>query len=56
MTNRLIAGAPGRNGLAESARRQQEHDDRTPQWWDADGWAAYRARLGLPPLEQSEDD
>jgi hypothetical protein len=50
-----IAGAPGRNGLAESARKQQEWDQRLPQWWDADGWAAYRTRMGIPQPEPCDD-
>jgi hypothetical protein len=50
-----IAGAPGRNGLAEAERRRHEHEERLPQWWDADGWDRYRRLMGLPPIESCDD-
>jgi hypothetical protein len=42
-------------GIPEARKRQQEWDERLPQWWDADGWAAYRTRMGLPQIESCDD-
>jgi hypothetical protein len=50
-----IAGAPGRNGLAEAERKRREWDERPIPWWDADAHAARREALGLPPLETPDD-
>ena len=55
-----IAGAHGRNGLAEARRIDREREDeafhRLPHWWDADGWAAYRQRHDIPALDTNYDD
>lgn len=41
-----IAGAPGRNGLAELRQRQQEWDERPAPWWAADRIMAERVAFG----------
>jgi hypothetical protein len=51
-----IAGAPGRNGLAEAARRQREWEERPIPWWDADAHIRRQHEECGRPLVGTEDD
>jgi hypothetical protein len=54
--SRQIAGARGRNGLGEAARRQREWDERPIPWWDADRHIARQhEEWGRPLVADAQD-